>query len=190
VDTLTQAGQVGVIRATKNRRRSVKERREIVEETLLAGASVSRVARRHDVNANQVFYWRKLYREGRLGRPATELLSVKITEEPPAKLEKWNGLAARSGMEVQLAKGTLRIAGSVDVVVLRTGQPPNARPPQRATTADLKTARVDTIAGMLFLNFILYLIFLTTAAPLLPTGIWRPFRKCAKWDCMASISMS
>jgi len=33
-------------------------------KTLLPGASVSRVARRHDVNANQVFYWRKLYREG------------------------------------------------------------------------------------------------------------------------------
>ena len=38
-----------------------------MEETLAAGASVSRVARRHDVNANQVFHWRKLYREGRLG---------------------------------------------------------------------------------------------------------------------------
>jgi hypothetical protein len=45
----------------------VKERREIVEETLVASASVARAARRHDVNANQVFYWRKLYREGRLG---------------------------------------------------------------------------------------------------------------------------
>jgi Transposase len=32
----------------------------MVEETLLPEASVSRVARRHDVNANQVFYWRKL----------------------------------------------------------------------------------------------------------------------------------
>src|SRR5438874_10438748 len=30
-------------------------------------ASVARVARRNDVNANQVFYWRKLFREGRLG---------------------------------------------------------------------------------------------------------------------------
>jgi transposase len=38
-----------------------------VEETLVPGASVSRVARRHAVNANQVFHWRKLYHEGRLG---------------------------------------------------------------------------------------------------------------------------
>lgn len=121
MDTLTQAGQVGVARATKNRRRSVKERREIVEETLLAGASVSRVARRHDVNANQVFYWRKLYREGRLGgRAGTELLAVKVSDEASTKSAKRDGLATRSGsMEVELAKGTLRIAGSVDVVVLR-----------------------------------------------------------------------
>ncbi len=42
----------------KQRRRTIQERREIVEETLVAGTSVSRVARRHDVNANQVFYWR------------------------------------------------------------------------------------------------------------------------------------
>ena len=47
----------------KQRRRSIKERRDIVEETLAPGASVSRVARQHNVNANQVFYWRKLYRE-------------------------------------------------------------------------------------------------------------------------------
>jgi transposase len=112
---------VGVARATKNRRRSVKERREIVEETLLAGASVSRVARRHDVNANQVFYWRKLYREGRLGaRAGTELLAVEVRDEASTKPAKRDGLATRSGsMEIQLAKGTLRIAGSVDVVVLR-----------------------------------------------------------------------
>ena len=50
------------------RRRSVEEKRRIVEETLEAGASVARVARRHAVNANQVFYWRKKYREGRLGK--------------------------------------------------------------------------------------------------------------------------
>jgi transposase len=37
------------------RRRSVEEKRRIVEETLEAGASVGRAARRHAVNANRVF---------------------------------------------------------------------------------------------------------------------------------------
>jgi len=46
--------------------RSKEERRQIVEETLKPGASVSVVARARDVNANQVFSWRKLYREAGL----------------------------------------------------------------------------------------------------------------------------
>ena len=53
------------------RRRSVEEKRRIVEETLETGASVARVARRHAVNANQVFYWRKKFREGRLATYGT-----------------------------------------------------------------------------------------------------------------------
>src|SRR5688572_24034737 len=69
--------------------RSKAERRQIVEETLKPGASVSRVARAHDVNANQVFKWRMQYRAGRLGiapiatTPRT-LLPVKISESLPA----------------------------------------------------------------------------------------------------------
>jgi transposase-like protein len=81
VDTSDQMVSVGVD-GGKKRRRSVEERGKIVEETLQPAASVSRVARRHDVNANQVFYWRKLYREGRLGSiGATKLLPVKVAEE-------------------------------------------------------------------------------------------------------------
>ena len=48
-------------------RRSIAEKRRIVEETLAPGASVARVARAHGVNANQVFGWRRLYLAGRLG---------------------------------------------------------------------------------------------------------------------------
>ena len=72
----------------KRRIRSEQERRQIVEETLIPGASVSLVARAHDVNANQVFKWRKQYREGRLDTPANSkaasaLLPVKIGESLP-----------------------------------------------------------------------------------------------------------
>ena len=66
MDTLTHSHQVEEP-GRKHRWRTKAERRAIVEETLVPGASVSRVARRHDVNANQVFHWRKLYQEGRLG---------------------------------------------------------------------------------------------------------------------------
>ena len=65
----------------ERRRRSVEEKGRIVEETLEAGASVARVARRHAVNANQVFYWRKKYREGRLGNSqSNKLLPVTLSE--------------------------------------------------------------------------------------------------------------
>jgi transposase len=75
VDGLARSGR---------RRRSAEERRRIVEETLEAGSSVARVARRHGINANQVFQWRRLYRSGALGgTPAGELklLPVSISEE-------------------------------------------------------------------------------------------------------------
>ena len=56
------SGRVVTLRNGGTRRfRSTQERRQIVEETLKRGASVSLVARAHDVNANQVFKWRKQY---------------------------------------------------------------------------------------------------------------------------------
>ena len=43
----------------KRRQWSEAAKRRIVAETLEPGSSVSIVARRHDVNANQVFKWRR-----------------------------------------------------------------------------------------------------------------------------------
>src|SRR5271167_125234 len=51
------------------RRRGAAERRRVVEETLEAGASVAGVAVKHGINANQVFQWRRLYRDGKLVAP-------------------------------------------------------------------------------------------------------------------------
>src|ERR1700726_2662114 len=77
--------------------RSRLERRQVVEETLQPGASVALIARAHGVNANQVFHWRKLYREGLLDveAPSTELLPVRVSEArdddpPPCRLKTAN----------------------------------------------------------------------------------------------------
>jgi transposase len=107
------------------RRRSVEEKRRIVEETLEAGASVARVARRHAVNANQVFYWRKKYREGRLGKSqSSKLLPVALSDllscSKSARASCTSSSSTVGSMEIKLANGTLRVAGNVDVVVLRT----------------------------------------------------------------------
>jgi transposase len=118
VDTLSQGSQAGT---AKKRRRTIKEKRDIVEETLVSGASVARVARKHDVNANQVFYWRKLFREGRLGISMNpQLLPVKVEAELATEPVKSNVQTLSPGtMEIEFPKGTLRITGTVDVVALR-----------------------------------------------------------------------
>ncbi len=103
---------------SKRRYRSKQERRQVVEETLQPGASVAVIARQHGVNANQVFYWRKLYREGRLDvAPPAQLVPVQITEvmgsePPPAKL--YSGVIV-----VEVGRARIRIEGSVDTENLR-----------------------------------------------------------------------
>jgi transposase len=79
---------VGRAVTPRRRRRSTEERRLIVEEALEPGASVARVARKHGVNANEVFGWKRLYETGRLGTPASgmTLLPVRVVgERAPAK---------------------------------------------------------------------------------------------------------
>ena len=112
--------EVVIVEAPARRRhRSKQERRQVVEETLQPGASVAVIARRHGVNANQVFHWRKLYREGRLDvEPAAgQLVPVRIAEvmsgeQPPAKL--YAGVIV-----VELGRARIRIEGSVDTENLR-----------------------------------------------------------------------
>ncbi len=104
----------------------LEEKRRVVEETLEPGASVARVARAHGVNANQVFAWRRQYRQGLLegANGKTGLLAVRVVETPPgkelARSKSESSQRTPSGMmQVELPKGHLRIAGRVDVEALR-----------------------------------------------------------------------
>jgi transposase len=89
-----------------------------VEETLKPGASVSLVARAHDVNANQVFQWRKQYREGRLEveQSSGTLLPVKLA----AAVEKLRSARheakrKRTGIiDIELGHARVRIEGGAD----------------------------------------------------------------------------
>ena len=74
---------IAKVEGQKRQRRSIAEKRKIVEQAMLPGASIARIAREHGVNANMVHYWRKLYREGRLGQNNTSsvhLLPVSVSE--------------------------------------------------------------------------------------------------------------
>jgi transposase len=91
-------------------------KRQIVAETLAPGASASVVARRYDVNANQLFRWRRDWREGLLGTTDAEqgLVPVAITAREAST-------AAGCGViEIELAPDVrVRVSGAVDAATLR-----------------------------------------------------------------------
>ena len=51
--------------------------------TLTPGSSVSLVARRYDVNANQVFAWRRRYRGAAAEPSGLQLMPVTVTSDHP-----------------------------------------------------------------------------------------------------------
>ena len=72
------------------RRRAVPEKLEIVRLTMEPGASVAEIARAHDVNANQVFKWRRLFERGELRASearSTALLSITISADADSTSE-------------------------------------------------------------------------------------------------------
>jgi transposase len=56
-----QVSTTGLVDTKRPKRRQYSEalKRQMVAETQMPGASVSIVARRHDVNSNQLFRWRR-----------------------------------------------------------------------------------------------------------------------------------
>ncbi len=96
-------------------------KREIVAATLQPGASVSVVARQYDVNANQVFSWRRRY--GEASRPAAAppstsgLVPVMIAPEP----ENMVGAApASETIEIEVAGDCrVRVGASFDARALK-----------------------------------------------------------------------
>ena len=117
-----------VVKREPRRRRAVTEKRRIVEETLEPGASVAKVARAHGVNANQVFAWRRQYRQGLLGagQEAANLLPVHVTGTRLSTTHRagrrpaaHRTAEAAGAIYVELPKGQLRITGRVDAEALR-----------------------------------------------------------------------
>lgn len=79
----------------------------------------------HGLNANQVFTWRRLHRQGLLenaNRKAAGLLAVRVVETPPVKeVGRPSQPSPRTAgmIQVELPKGHLQIAGRVDAEALR-----------------------------------------------------------------------
>lgn len=105
--------EVTVIEGSARRRNwSREEKARIVAESLDPDVSVSAVARRHGVNPNQLFTWRRQLRdEVECWRSASDM-GVDEDVEPPA---------AQSPMtiEVVLDGVTVRVANGADATTLR-----------------------------------------------------------------------
>jgi transposase len=129
MDTSTQTVTAKTPLTSKRQRRSITEKRRIVEETLADGASVARVARANGVNANQVFYWRKLYQAGKLGASSVALLPVRVKRESKPRTVAHGGhdssLARSSAtlpagtIHIEFRQAQVRIEGSADPALLR-----------------------------------------------------------------------
>lgn len=98
------------------RRHSIEFKRTVVEQSLQTGASVSRLARLHDINANQIFAWRKAYEEGRLGAAAFLPIVLRDGLEATGTLDTPSATVGRLTIE---RKGTrLTVEGRPDAQVL------------------------------------------------------------------------
>jgi len=110
---------------TQRKRRSFARqfKRQVVEETLVAGASVSGVALRHGLNNNMVFKWRREYLRRRAPVPTqpVKLLPVSMVAESDPALMTTSVMPANgfSGIELQVADVQIRVHGRVDAEALR-----------------------------------------------------------------------
>lgn len=105
----------------RRRRRtwSDDEKRMICAQTRVCGVSVSQVARRYDVNANQVFNWLKEARfaDGEPAESGTVFLPVEIPE--PRDLSVLSDSTEPGRLEINLCSGhRLRITGAYDADAL------------------------------------------------------------------------
>lgn len=116
-------GSEGKREPVKRRRYSAMYKRQVVEETFEPDASVSVVARRHDVNANQLFRWRKEYRDGLL-ETGGELVPIRVTgpvSRAPTPLPEAVTKAPGGEVDILLRSGhRVVVRGDADVAVLRT----------------------------------------------------------------------
>jgi transposase len=94
----------------RRRRWPATEKARIVEESFQPGAVVAVVARRHDVHANLLHYWRRQARQA-AGRGVT-LLPVSVSAE------KRSSGSREGAIEIELSDVRVRVDATVDEAAL------------------------------------------------------------------------
>ena len=115
-------------RRGKRRRFTQEYRRQVVEETLVSGASIAGVALKHRLNANLVFTWRRKLLPVLAPPRAVKLLPVTISApgETPAPAVDAGAAGkpvrryrTRGVIEIELNGARLVVKGAVDAEALR-----------------------------------------------------------------------
>ena len=129
MDTSDKSAQVDSLgrRTGPRRRYTAAEKRRMVGESAQPGASVAVVAQRHGINANQIFFWRRLQRRGLLADAPSAtppLLPVRVITPTLVPTERAVAAASREhtergSIEIEFTGGQrLRIHGRVDQATL------------------------------------------------------------------------
>ena len=112
------------------RRYAAEFKRQLVRMSLVPGASAAKIALKHQLNANLLFKWRRLYlREiAGIATEPVKLLPVTVREcadesKPrPMETEKSarSSPRTRSGtIEIELPEGRIQVKGGVEIELLR-----------------------------------------------------------------------
>ena len=107
---------------------TVNEKRRIVEESLSSGRSMASLARDHDLNANQLFYWRKQYSAGQLcedeftERPrSVQLLPISVADDEPLAAEQIKTSTPHLTMNIEIpGRALVSLEGAIDAMFIRT----------------------------------------------------------------------
>lgn len=119
--------KVEVITSVQRRRRwSAAEKMRMVEESQGPGASVSLVARRHGVNPNQLFTWRRLAADGAFtaasaGEAVVPASAWRAQQEQIRELQR---LLGKKTLEVEILREALQHADPKKRWLLRGPLPP------------------------------------------------------------------
>jgi transposase len=121
----TRTERIEVVTHSERRRRwSDTDKQEILQETLVPGATVTAVAKRHGIGTGQIYTWRRQALAGAVGgfMPVTvsEEIRPDASPEPALPAPRSAPSPRRGVIEIVLANGIrLRVGNDVDGAALR-----------------------------------------------------------------------
>jgi transposase len=125
MDTHTVTAQAPVAvdslgrRIVARRHRTVEEKLRIVQEALQAGASNAEVARRHGLNANLLFNWRRQHERGLLATRTRRIGGRRLVPIKLLEAKSPSAPVSTTELRVEFPSGIqLHVNGGADVALL------------------------------------------------------------------------